>query len=142
MNPLHSACNRQDADVIEFLLDRGADIEAINHFGENAILTAINATNTDAVRVLTERGISLTHVDAWGHCALSNSVFMDCHGDLKFLLATRESYGITIHDGETLLHLAARNSNLQTIEMLMDIELCGLDPHAVDNVGHTPLEYI
>jgi ankyrin repeat protein len=80
MNPFYSACSRQDADVIEFLLDRGADIEAVSYFKENSILTAINAMNRDAVRVLNKRGISLMHVDTWGHCAPSNSVFMDCHG--------------------------------------------------------------
>jgi ankyrin repeat protein len=141
-SPLHSACNRQDADITEFLLDRGADIEAVNHFGENAILTAINATNIDAVGVLIERGTSLAHVDTWGHSPLSNAVFMDCHGALEFLLTNKEDYSFTIHDGKTLLHLAARNSDMKTIEMLLNTELRGLDPHAVDNLGHTALEYV
>lgn len=54
--PLHVAVMRDDIDVIRFLLDKGADINAKNNKGETPLVCAIKCNSMNAAEVLIKNG--------------------------------------------------------------------------------------
>ncbi len=57
-------------DMVEFLLDWGADIEARNGSGETPLLTAAGGTRTpEVVRLLLARGADVSAKNTWGRTA-------------------------------------------------------------------------
>ena len=64
-------------DMVAFLLDWGADIEARNGGGETPLLTAAGGTRTpDVVRLLLARGADVSAKNTWGRTACDMAVPM------------------------------------------------------------------
>ena len=64
-------------DMVAFLLDWGADIEARNGDGETPLLTAAGGTRTpDVVRLLLARGADVSAKNTWGRTACDMAVPM------------------------------------------------------------------
>jgi ankyrin repeat protein len=94
----------------------------------------------------------LQHVDdtinsrnTHGATALTRSVAWSASRSVKFLLSRGALYTGDFErdaDGRTLLHIAALNTNIDMVRVLLDARLTGLDPDAKDNEGKTALDYI
>jgi ankyrin repeat protein len=140
--PLFAACSGGHSSTIELLLSNGADIEAVSMVGETPIMFTVHSGQSHALETMITSGASFKHSDFWGCTPLLNAVMVDSHQALQLLLARLTYFGGTQHDGKTLLHIAARNSDIRTIEMLLEADLYGLDAHALDKDGFTALEYI
>ena len=54
--PLHSAVAARQRDVIELLLDAGADVNAVQHQGYTPLLEAAQSGDSELVELLLERG--------------------------------------------------------------------------------------
>ncbi|KAJ9594080.1 hypothetical protein L9F63_014492 [Diploptera punctata] len=54
--PLHYAADYGQGDVIQYLLSKGADVNAKDKHGISALLAAIWEGHTDCVKLLLERG--------------------------------------------------------------------------------------
>jgi ankyrin repeat protein len=54
--PLHSAVAARQRDVIEVLLDAGADVNAVQHAGYTPLLEAAQSGDSELVELLLERG--------------------------------------------------------------------------------------
>ncbi|MFC1547248.1 ankyrin repeat domain-containing protein [Candidatus Neomarinimicrobiota bacterium] len=59
MTPLHFACERGHAEVVEFLLDSGADMEARDGMGRNALLCACAGRNMVTIETLLNKGADI-----------------------------------------------------------------------------------
>lgn len=59
MTPLHFACERGHADVVEFLLNAGADMNARDGMGRNAFLCACAGRNMATIELLLARGADI-----------------------------------------------------------------------------------
>jgi ankyrin repeat protein len=70
-----------------------------------------------------------------------HAVFKDEHEVVEFLLNRRGSAGAVTFDGKTILHVAAKYSDLNMIEILQNGRICGVDPDAVDRAGWTAMDY-
>lgn len=57
---LHTACLQSESsaadEIITVLIDSGADINAVTHFGVTPLMNAVEADNGGAVKILLERG--------------------------------------------------------------------------------------
>ena len=141
--PLHHACAHGNVSAISMLLDLGANPEAINHVGETALFKTNHAGHIAAGKYMMERGVNTGHRDSWGFNPLIDAVFVNAHEALELLLGMQEQdMGIRICGGRTLLHIAALNADLRTIELLLNGEIWGLDSYEVDEEGVTALEYL
>jgi ankyrin repeat protein len=103
---------------------------------------AVHSRQVHALETMIASGASLEHVDFWGCTRLLNAVMVDSHDVLRLLLIILTDFGGRQYDGQTLLHIAARNSDIKTIEILMEADLHGLDAHTLDEKGFTALEYM
>jgi uncharacterized protein len=75
-------------EIVDLLLDRGADIEATDDLGQRALLSAARFGRTEVVRCLLDRGADINAVDWSGQSALSNSA-VERHSDAFDLLLSR-----------------------------------------------------
>ena len=124
-------------EVIEFLLDNGADIEVTEHHGGSPLIRAGWHKNSAVVTLLLEHGADVRARDEYDMTILHTA--MALHGpDVVEMLIER---GADIHAksdfGTTPLHRAAFNSeNPRVVELLMDL---GAEVNARANNGDTPL---
>lgn len=56
---LHSACAGGNIEVIEWLLEKGFDINAVNQFGGSPLFEATYRDNREAVKLLRQKGARL-----------------------------------------------------------------------------------
>ena len=75
-------------EIVKLLLDRGADIEAMDDLGQRPLLSAARLGRIDVVRLLLARGAEINAVDWSGQSALSNSA-VEGHDKLFDLLMSR-----------------------------------------------------
>jgi Ankyrin repeats (3 copies) len=87
-------------------------------------------------------GASISHTDSWGYVPVLDATLLDSHDALKFLLSQGLDLSVKLFDGKNLLHIAAMNSDLKTIEILMEADIGSVDPYGLDNSGSTPLQYL
>ncbi|GAU98812.1 hypothetical protein RvY_09905 [Ramazzottius varieornatus] len=56
--PIHYAADYGQKEVIEYLISKGADVNAVDKHGISALLAAIWEGHTDCVRLLLQKGAS------------------------------------------------------------------------------------
>lgn len=138
--PLHFAAAYGSASMVSFLLDRGANKEAVTHHRrDTAFLTAVNHNKLDSVRLLLSVGARIDAVNwrlstvlheaaATDRLAIISQILADPHG--KRVLDWRDI------DGNTALYQAARRGSTASAKRLLDE---GADVNAANNAGATSL---
>jgi len=115
--PFHRACASADPEIINYLLDHGADIKLTTAHGETPILVVVNARNNEdeiirIVRLLKEKGA-------------------DINGVAQVIWYNRNR-------GGSALHLATRK-NMK--KLMAELVTLGEDPDLKDGDGLTALDY-
>ncbi|ETO84346.1 hypothetical protein F444_01735 [Phytophthora nicotianae P1976] len=75
--PLIDASFRNDCNIIQFLLDNGADMELTEISDQTALHKAIDCKNTDAALLLTRRGACANKIGDMGRTPLQTAVKRD-----------------------------------------------------------------
>lgn len=73
-SPLHMAALRGQVKILEILLNKGADINALDATGRTPLHCAAEGERMDAVKLLVERGADVTRLDSKGLSALHVAV--------------------------------------------------------------------
>jgi len=135
LTPLHHAAERGHLDVAQVLLDKGADVQAVDGRGRPSLYLAAQRVrmrkmrpSPDVVDLLVARGAPL---DA---CALAVLGRTD---EVAALIAA-DPAAVDVRDagGYTPLHLAAWNGQAATVALLLD---AGAEINACNGRGETPL---
>jgi uncharacterized protein len=134
--PLHHAARRNLATAAEFLVQKGAAIDAADAAGETALHQAVKADASDAVRTLLGLGASLSARDAMGDTPLHAAVLWAAKKSLPVLIQAGADLSARDFAGETALHQAVRKRDRDSLKLLL---AKGADPDARDNRGATPL---
>ncbi len=136
MTPLHRAVANGDANEVQFLLRRGADIEAKDFSGRTPLHTAAMDWRTDMVVLLLDNGAYINALDKWGYSVLHRALH-DGRASVAELLLARGAYVKTqSQSGETPLHEAATRGWTRLVELLT---AKGADVNAAARDGNTPL---
>ena len=136
---LHSLARfNPDPDVIALLLDRGADIRAVNALGENALFSAAVGKSPAIVALLVERGLPVDAANEYNETALFQAARWN---EDPAMVAMFLDLGADLNGGEyswrTALHEAAANKNHEVAALLLDR---GADVAALSNfIVETPL---
>src|SRR6185295_12817686 len=134
---LISAATRDSPEVVTALLRGGADINAKDNAGYNAILRAIQKGHKDIADLLV--GDPKLEVNAQGtnsSTVLISYVWREQEDTVRKLLERGANPKLTDADGDTALHGAAQTGNVNLIQMLL---AAGADPNARNKVGGTAL---
>ena len=137
----YAAWNNDDPEVVRLLLDQGADLHALDEYGQTPFLmAALENENVEVFRLLLERGADPYAEDEYGNTALHNAAHANDNVEvLRFLLDMGAYVGTTTDDdGSTALHSAAGNNpNVEVVRFLL--ERIAVD--VTDDHGSTPLHW-
>jgi hypothetical protein len=107
--PLHMAARSRAPKGVawaEFLLDRGADINARSGRGETPLICAVTSHNPELLACLIERGADVERADSAGRTAFHHAIRMGNSKTPQMLLAAGADWLARDHKGLTPLHLA------------------------------------
>ena len=133
--PLMHAAMVGSSEAMTLLVDRKANVNAVNDAGLTALMMAV--TDIDKVRVLLDRGADVNAASKRGRTALMLAAASDNSASIVRLLMARGANpkAVDVMKG-TALHQAVRGGDNDTIRMLID---AGLGVNDTDFAGFTPL---
>jgi ankyrin repeat protein len=149
------------APIVKLLIAKGADINAVEKSGLNAVAIAASAGNTEVLRLLLDKGVStdvrqterifeipnlgseILEAVAKGatrrvqaSTALMAAVASDDPEVVKLLLNKTPDVNAATATGVTALFLASPKGNSEIVRLLLE---AGADPNVRDERGFTPL---
>ena len=134
---LHFAVQEKHADVVEVLIDAGADIETKNDEGRSPLLVASISGELTTVKMLIKAGADVRATDAERDTCL---IFAAHHGHtdtVRYLVALPE-VDLNHQDSTncTALHVAVQVKHADVVEVLID---AGADIETKNDEGGSPL---
>ena len=121
LTPLAIACMLENVKMIELLLNKGAALKAISpHFGSVLHLSAKEG-KVKATEKLLECGVPCDLRDNDSYTPLRDAVLDRQHGTVRVLLNASASIRAGTPPGKLpLLHVAARNNDVEMLEILLE----------------------
>jgi ankyrin repeat protein len=130
------AAQRGHGDLVELLLNAGAEIHAKGHSGSTALMEAVEHDQEEIVELLLDRGADIHGRSEKG----STLLMLPIYWDVKFMVELLLKKGADVHakdkDGSTALIVAAHWSHKDIAGLLLDR---GADVNARDKEGLTAL---
>jgi cytohesin len=134
--PLHEAAAAGQPAAARALLQRGADVNAVNDSGATPLHKAIGSPEVAAV--LLDGGADTNACDIRGRTPLNWSARYPQEPTIELLVAHGADLNSQDHHGETPMHRAAWHGHAATIEQLASF---GARVDVPANLGGTPLHY-
>ena len=136
--PLMYASIKGHIDVVDFLLEHGAQIDITDHRGSTALMYACASDNIDVVDRLLAVGckVNIEH-EQTKRTALFEAVSAHNFGIIDRLVAHGADYNHRSANGTTILMNAVAVNSLELVEHLISL---GCDVNAVSDKGLTPLQ--
>ena len=141
-SPLVQAAGQGHAQIVQYLIDKEADINSQGNPGKTtALIGACEMGQMETARMLIENGASLELVAVNGLNAIQSACLNGQQQVLKYLVNQGADWRVKLEeDGSTLLHLACQSEShaiLETCQYL--VEKLELNVNARDKQGATPL---
>ena len=121
--PLHLASGTGHIEMVEFLLNHGADIELENFIGDTPLLLAARYARYgkyETIKTLLEHGAKVNHKDENGRSALHDAAMYSGKEVINLLI----SYGADVNARDehqsTPLHQAAMLNNIEAAKALVE----------------------
>lgn len=130
---LHLAVDSAEAslDLVKFLVDSGADIHARDENGRGLIH---RAKSLELLKYIVGLGLDSSLPKKEMSVVLFENENFNKLDVVQFLL--EQGFDLNAYHCTSLLHMAARNGNLEMVEFYLDK---GLDPNRIDDYGDLPL---
>ncbi|KAL9041181.1 MAG: hypothetical protein Q9214_004199, partial [Letrouitia sp. 1 TL-2023] len=140
--PLHHVFLQQKAQVemIDVLIRYGADKNARTKIGTCPLAFDIPTRTKERLQnsiALIERGADINAQDFDGDSAVSLAVITSDLGLLRILIDHGAFLDNCGSHGRTIIHEAAGNASIKTIELLTKANIKGINPSAKDVLGYT-----
>ncbi|GIC87410.1 uncharacterized protein Aud_003794 [Aspergillus udagawae] len=120
LTPLHWLIATHDRpDLVQLLVEYGSALNCGDFTGTTPLMTAVQHNRPRSVRKLIEQGANLEEEDEEGWTALNLAIFMNRHECLKILLDAQANCEHITSDGSSILHFAAENADLKTMQSLV-----------------------
>lgn len=153
---LDYAVDGKHLKIMQMLLDRGADANAMTHDGQPLVVKAASQHTADALRLLLDAGARPTEealrVSCWLNRAEAVTLLLAAgvspdHGMvwaaqgghvklLKRLLDAGADVNTKSPNGDTALHRGALQGGIEVVQLLLNR---GARPNAANDIGETPL---
>lgn len=118
--PLILASQQGRNDVVRFLIERDAALDAIDQYGNNALWAACYAENSDCIDTLIHAGVDINHQNsASGATALMFAASSGREKVVEQLLAANADPNLKTHDDFTALDLASTRKTLKLLSKLV-----------------------
>lgn len=135
---LHYASYRGNIEVINKLIESGADIEVSNNRGLNVLHMASQGNQPGALVYFTEKySMNIHSVDDLGSTPLHWACYTGSETSVLFLLSWDPKVNAQDREGLTPMHLAVMSERTRIIKKLLQK---GADKKIKDNKGRTPYD--
>jgi ankyrin repeat protein len=135
---LRIASDYDQNDVVQFLLNEGADVMAKAKDGSTALHVAVGRGNSKATSLLLGKGAKIEAKDESGRTPLHKASETGNEETLRLLLENGANPSATHNGGWTPLHCAAEKGNEAAVMLLLDNEKL-VDLEVEDEFGCTAL---
>lgn len=132
---LHSASKEKNLEVVQSLLDGGADVNERNGRQETPVLCASIGGSVEIVKLLVEYGADLNSRERFGVTPLLAASRFGYLDVVHFLLAHGADVNSSMQGDWTALHFASRYGHFDIVKTLLKR---GADVHARNDVDLTP----
>ncbi len=132
---LMEAAEYNAINCLNYLLDHGADIHALDFVESTALDYCSDRNAITCLEKLIDAGADINRINGEGYNALMYAAESNHNFYLKQLIALGADPKIT-NMGESALHKAAYQNNIEAIEILLK---AGADPNSQDVDDYTPL---
>ncbi|GLD97358.1 hypothetical protein PINS_up006042 [Pythium insidiosum] len=133
---LHRAISRGHSDVVQLLIDEGADLNARDDMGETPLHQALTKGYVDIVLALIRAGVNVKDSSKWGWIPLHTAALKGHVSVVSALIDAGADVAVRAHGGSTALHEACSYGHDDIVELLID---SGADVNASNHSGDTPL---
>ena len=124
-------------ETVAMLLEKGADMNATDNYGETVLQWASENGHTEIVKMLLEKGADVNAKRNCGNAALSSASYGGYTEIVKMLLKNGAIVNAEDNHGWTALQLASENGRIEIVKMLL---ADGADVNAKNNDGNTALQ--
>jgi ankyrin repeat protein len=125
---LHDAAGANDGNtIIELLLRYGAKVDVRDSEGRTAVLMASQNGMLSNTLVLLRNGADI-NLDAEGWTPLFSCIFWNMHDSIRLLLKEGADVTLKTHEDDSILHVAAQYADIETLIILMEVDLGSVNP--------------
>ena len=142
---LHAAVSiHNDLSFIIPLINSGCKTDVQYKSGHTPLSIATSAGNDIVALYLIEHGANINSMDNWGNTPLMRAVQCGSTNVLKILLGRGADYNTVNRRGHTVIHDAVdfHNVKIETLKVLKNARLRGIDTQARNSAGLTAMELI
>ncbi|XP_062510650.1 transient receptor potential cation channel subfamily A member 1-like [Corticium candelabrum] len=139
--PLHKAAIFNHTEMVKYLIDSGANINAVDKHGRTALLLAAQAGATECVRFLISNGADVQVRDMGLRNVLHVAIQFGhevAEVVLERVTATRELLDEHDAHGLTPLHYASKRGKLKPVQLMLEL---GATPNPKNNQHQSPLHF-
>ncbi|KAF5621630.1 ankyrin 3 [Fusarium tjaetaba] len=136
--PLFSAVFRGSSSAVKLLLDRRADLGALDKYGNSVLHHAVKTEKSSVIRLILDSGLDVNRQNAQGRTPLHLAIVGDHSSAVKALLERRSRTEIADNLGRRALHEAVLSGNKACTQLLLKHRVA---VDARDNDGQTALVY-
>ncbi|KAF5260653.1 hypothetical protein FOXYS1_8696 [Fusarium oxysporum] len=136
--PLFSAVFRGSSSAVRLLLDRRADLRALDTYGNSVLHHAVNTEKSSVIKLLLDSGSDVNRQNAQGRTPLHLAIVGDHSSAVKALLERCSRTDIADNLGRRALHEAVLSGNKTCTQLLLKHRVA---VDARDNDGQTALVY-
>ncbi|GAB4228756.1 MAG: hypothetical protein Tsb0021_06320 [Chlamydiales bacterium] len=134
---LHFAANEGKSESVQWLIEKGADLNAIDERNKYSPLHyAVLSTNRETVSLLLEAGAATDNLGSDGYGPLHLACAMGLEEIATYLIDKKADINIQSAQGYTPLHIAAATGNVALVKKLLEK---GADKNTVAADHSTPL---
>ncbi|OQD68299.1 hypothetical protein PENPOL_c003G10753 [Penicillium polonicum] len=134
--PLFAASEGGFLDIVQLLIQKGADIDAFDGFRETPLYIACENGHIEVVRLLLDKGADVHHRNQFGWTPV-NTASDEGFSDIVLLLVERGAdINVQNESGESPLSSACRRGHIEVVRLLLDK---GADIHHQSQSGWTPV---
>jgi ankyrin repeat protein len=130
---LQTACSKGHIAIVQELLRRGANVNAVDARGDTALIRAASCNKSAVVSLLLESGADMNMVNELGNTALCVAVKHGAHRAVSVLLDAGASPNVVNNVHDTPLLIAIRAHDELSMTMLLR---AGADVEAQSSDGH------
>jgi len=120
---LMEAAKIGNAEIITYLLEKGADIY-LKDFQEKSVLQyAVLSKQLGTVKGFLKRGLEINHQDIFGNTAVIYATKANDLNMVKYLVQENANLNLKNKKGETAIFFATQNNNLEMVKLLNEYGL-------------------
>ncbi|XP_067653771.1 inversin-like [Haliotis asinina] len=136
MTPVMRAAWSGRRDVVEFLVDRGADVSLVDRGGDNVLHFACRGGDLETVKlILSMNVVDINSRGGYSWTPVMEAAWRGYRDVVEFLVGRGADVSLVDKWGDNVLHLACISGDLETVKLMVSMNV--VDINVRNNDGNT-----